>query len=97
MNIDLKDAETLIETRGKKLYKKLIALFILLLIAAVFAWVIAYCSESGKQSQIQKPLQSEEHVPKQEDITTNQHTEGDQSPAIVTNGDVNMDYSDANK
>lgn len=105
--MDFKNAEEIIE-KGKKRPKRTLYILIFLLISvAAYAYITGFFSEKGKQhaaSQTESPriILPSKDLPKQKGNTNapviNQHTEGNQSPAVnvAPGGTTNFNYGSAN-
>ena len=105
MNIN--NAEKIIESGKKYPWKTLLKFVLALMLVGIFAFVAHYCGEKGKQlaeppkisnETIKAPNEKQQKMrdndqPK-DNLKIKQHTEGDQSPAIVSNGDVEIEYGD---
>jgi hypothetical protein len=101
--MDFKDTEEIIE-KGKKRPKRTLFVLILLSIFVVaYAYLTGFFSEKGKQhatpqKEIPRVVQPTNDLPKQKEDTNqpviNQHTEGNQSPAvnIAPGGTANLTY-----
>ena len=90
--MELKDSENLIESFKKRPGRTISAIVVLLLLLSVIAYFTGFFGEKGKRaaglSKENLPIEtSSKDLPlerKKVELrpTTNQHTEGDQSPAV---------------
>jgi hypothetical protein len=103
--MDFDDAEKIIEKGKKRPIKTLIGLFVILIMIAAYALVTNYCGEKGKQfAEPLKTSSETQETPKenqlkvknndqpQNKVIIEQHTEGDQSPNIVSDDETNITY-----
>ena len=107
--MDYKDTEKIIEAGEKRPKRTLFVLLVLLLLVSVIAFVTGYFREKGKrlafpanQSQVISPPSSKARDHQKQDIPRpiiNQHTEGNQSPAVnvAPGGTATFDYSSPKK
>ena len=96
MNIDFQKTEELIESGRKKPGKTIIVVVFTLILIAFFAFITGYCSETGKLKASKESVHSEKLTPEGQGGLVNQQTEGDQSPAIVSD-DVIINYGSKEK
>ena len=81
--MDLEKAEKIVEPGKKNIVKTCVKILIIVAIVAIIAWVKGFFGERGKQDA---------SPPKERpDVSIEQRTEGDQSPAIIS-PDVNLSY-----
>lgn len=101
--MNFKDVENLVSKFKKQPLMTLFVLVFYLLLVAAIAYLSAYSGEKGKQHSIPKSTNTgttaapKETVPKKrannDGATINQRTQGDQSPAIVSGGNVTIEYN----
>jgi flagellar basal body-associated protein FliL len=99
--MDFKDAEKIVEAGKTKFKRTLFIIILLLVLIAVIAYIKGFFGEKGKQHagssneshwSSNSPSREIQHQEKNTNAPViNQHTEGDQSPAIISN-DVNITY-----
>ena len=87
--MDFDNAEKIIESGKKKPQKTLAAVIVLIVLLGIIAYVQVYFSEKAKQhaSTLKEPVNANG-----QDERIDQNTEGDKSPAIVSGGDVKIEY-----
>lgn len=102
--MNFNDAEKIIDSGTKRPIKTLIAIFILILLAGLLAFVQQYCGEKAKQASVaesSKDVLSTPSVSQSQKKHTDQkmptsiveqHTEGEQSPNIISGGDVKLNF-----
>jgi len=91
--MELKDSEKLIESFKKRPWKTIFAIAVLLILLSVFGFFNGFFGEKGKRAaglsnegnpHVEQPSNVLPHERKKAEPrpTINQHTEGDQSPAV---------------
>ncbi|RJQ78944.1 MAG: hypothetical protein C4519_11375 [Desulfobacteraceae bacterium] len=92
MEFSYKNAEELFEAVKNKPVKALLVCFLTFIVLAAGAWAYNFFSEFGKRHDIKLSSPAESSAPQQQKPSVSQQTEGDQSPAIISDGDVKVDY-----
>lgn len=103
--MDFDNVKKIYESGKKKPKKTLCILVLLFVLVGIIAFVTSFCGEKGKQFAEPSKISNDTVTTpkaKQKQITNNdrtkdnlkieQHTEGNQSPAIVSNSDVKIEY-----
>lgn len=103
--MDFDNVEKIYESGKKKPKKTLLIVVLLIVLVGIIAFVNNFCGEKARQfaepskisnDTVMTPKAKQKQItnndPTKDNLKIEQHTEGNQSPAIVSDGDVKIEY-----